>query len=284
MSHFVGTPARSHIWSLLESGGCNALTKAKNLRKRLLSGPTVDIYVGSEMKHWSLHRNLLCHHSSYFETEFQGHEVPRKQNGSQSNALELPNDDARGFELLVKWLYQGHLDDASHMTDDGKYEYAVACHKLYQLCDKFDMILLKNLAMDAYRLNLHAAQLVPDAEEINEIYRASNPDSRFRKLMAKIAARQVMDPEVDKDVESYRGCFEGNPDFAIEMVNAIRQMSGGMLFDDPTEGLDCAEWHDHRDGNVCHLKGGAKTRQRVQETKGKHPQNLRLCCSCASRC
>lgn len=248
MSHFVGTPARSHIWR----DGI-IMHKAKQLRERLLSGPTVNIYVGPSRKHWSLHKNLLCHHSSYFETEFHGHEVPKND---QSSKLDLPDDDPRGFELLVKWLYQGQLDDASpdERSENEKYDYAVACHKLYQLCDKFDIISLKNLAMDAYRSNLNAAQLVPDAEEINEIYRASPAGSPFRKLTTQIAARQIMDPAVNKDAESYRCCFEGNDDFAVEMVNAIRSMSGGLLFNDPTVGKAC-EWHDHRDGSICYTDG-----------------------------
>lgn len=274
MSHFLGTPARSHIWGLSESQGSNAVDEAKNLRKRLLSGPTVDIYVGPEKKHWSLHRNLLCHHSSYFEAEFQGHEVPKKQDTPRHRKLELADGDPRGFELLVKWLYQGHLDDASHMTDEKKYDYAVACHKLYQLCHKFDMILLKNLAMDAYRSNLHAAQLVPDANEMNDVYRNSPPKSPFRKLMAKIAARQIMDPGVKKDAETYRACFDGNADFAVEMVNAIRELSGGVLFDDPTAEENCAEWHDHRDGSACYLKGGVKSRQHLAGANVK-PSALR---------
>ena len=124
-------------------------SEAKTLRKRLLAGPTVDIFVGAERRHWTLHRNLLCHHSSYFETEFVGHEVPKKKKGEDNaNELELPDDDPRGFELLVKWLYQGSLEDVSGMTDMEKYDHAVACNKLYVLCDKFDMVQLKNIAMD----------------------------------------------------------------------------------------------------------------------------------------
>ncbi|KAK5175404.1 uncharacterized protein LTR77_000543 [Saxophila tyrrhenica] len=266
MSHFLGTPSHSRVWALKHSENLTAWNCAKESRKRLLSGPTVDIYVGKERKHWSLHENLLCHHSSYFETEFQGHEVPKKEHQPSHNSLELPDDDPHGFELLVKWLYQGHLDDASHMTDEDKYDYAVACHKLYKLCDKFDMIQVKNLAMDSYRQNLHAAQLVPDAEEINDIYRASPRGSPFRKLMTKIAARQIMDPGVDKDAETYRACFDGNPDFAVDMVNEIRHMSGGMLFDDPTKEDECMQWHDHRDGSRCHLK----SRGNVYANQGAH--------------
>lgn len=268
MSHFLGTPARKHLWALAEARGNVSLAEAKYLRKRLLSGPTVDIYVGRDKKHWSLHQNLLCHHSSYFETEFQGHEVPKKKHVMKENKLELLDDDPRGFELLVKWLYQGHLEDVSQMSDEDKYDYAVACHKLYQLCDKFDMIALKNLAMDVYRQNLNAAQLVPDADEINEIYRASPPGSPFRRLMTKIAARQIMDPAVDKDAESYRACFSDNPNFAVEMVNAIRYMSGGMLFDDPTADDPCP-WHDHRDGSSCKDGKGKGRMQMVNGVKGR---------------
>jgi hypothetical protein len=258
MSAFVGSPMRSHLWFAIGAGevvdGQKESSEAKTLHKRLLAGPTVDIFVGPERRHWTLHRNLLCHHSSYFETEFVGHEVPKCKKGDDgANELELPDDDPRGFELLVKWLYQGSLEDVSGLGDMEKYDYAVACNKLYVLCDKFDMVLLKNIAMDRYRRLLNEAQLVPDPDEINDIYRASSARSPFRKLMTNIAARQIMDPEVDKDAESYRRCFENNPDFAVEMVNSIRRLSGGMLFNDPTES-DACEYHDHKNGVKCHVK------------------------------
>jgi len=84
--------------------------------------------------------------------------------------------------------------------------------------------------------------------------------------MTKIAARQIMDPDVDKDAESYRKCFENNPDFAVEMVNAIRYMSGGMLFDDPTAAADECKYHDHSDGNSCHVKAKEKEKVLVNGT------------------
>ncbi|KEQ98262.1 hypothetical protein AUEXF2481DRAFT_476147 [Aureobasidium subglaciale EXF-2481] len=207
----------------------------------LLSGPTIDFYVGSERRHWSLHRNLLCHHSPYFESEFLANESPKS---SKKSELELPDQDPVGFELLVKWLYQGTLDDTSDMTDEKKYDYSVACHKLYLLCNKFDLPILRNESIDRYRQGLLEAQLVPDAEEINEIYRSSPPGSPFRKLMAQIAARQIMDPDSEKNAESYRNCFNDNPDFAVDMVNAIKAGTGGLLFDDPTDGDDAAYHED----------------------------------------
>jgi len=229
----------------------------------LLSGPLVDLYVGDQKRHWSLHRNLLTYHSEYLQAELHHspENTPKLKNrsaSSESLRLELPNDDPSGFELLVKWLYQGKLDDVSSIADEQeKYDYAVACHKLHILCDRFEMPKLKNIAMDQYRKGLSQAGLVPDAEELTTIYRESPEGSPFRRLMVKIAARQIMDPDTDKDAESYRRCFE-NPDFAIDLVNAIKWgIGGGLLFDDPTEGADC-EYHDHNNGPNCHNKGKKK--------------------------
>ncbi|KAL5371764.1 hypothetical protein DPSP01_014026 [Paraphaeosphaeria sporulosa] len=239
----------------------------------LLSGRMIDIYVGEGRRHWALHRNLLCHHSELLESELQG------RNGKQrQDSLDLPDHDPAGFELLVKWLYQGKLDDVSDMPDaNQKYDYAVSCHKLYLLCDRFDMPQLKNVAMDQYRKGLNQAELVPDAEEIDEIYRKSPKDSPFRRLMTRIAARQIMDPDSDRDVETYRQCFENNTDFAIELVKAIKYGTGGMLFNDPTDTGNQCEYHDHDDGPNCHVKGKGKqalkstTRRRALKSVSSDP-------------
>lgn len=253
---FLGSsPTCGHFWwaSLPDE-------QAKSLSQRLLSGSTIDFFVGPERRLWSIHRNLLCHHSPYFEAEFFDNEAPKHINESGNQRMDLPDEDPAGFELLVKWLYQGTLDDMSGMTDEQKYDYSVSCYKLYMLCDKFDLP-LKNEAMDRYRQGLLEAQLVPDAEEINDIYRRSPIGSPFRKLMTQIAARQIMDPDTDKDAESYRRCFVDNPDFAVDMVNAIKAGTGGVLFEDPTDGNQC-DYHDHSNGQICQAKGKGKSRPR----------------------
>ncbi|KAF2796989.1 hypothetical protein K505DRAFT_153114 [Melanomma pulvis-pyrius CBS 109.77] len=220
----------------------------------LLSGPMIDIYVGeAKRRHWCLHRNLLCHHSELLEAELQG------DGNKKPDTLELPQYDPSGFELLVKWLYQGKLDDVSDLVSPHqKYDYAVSLWQLYLLCERFDMPQLKNVAMDQYRKGLNEAELVPDAGEINDIYRKSPAGSPFRVLMTRIAARQIMDPESARDVETYRECFEANPDFALDLVSAIKLGTGGMLFDDPTDSGNECEYHDHEAGPNCHIKGKGK--------------------------
>ncbi len=205
----------------------------------------VEIYVGKDQRRWALHRNLLCHHSTYFEDL-----LPREPKNGKELRLDLPENDPSAFELLVKWLYQGSIEDVSDMPRGRKWDYAVACQGLYVLCNKIDIPQLKNLAIDQYRKGCNEAGLVPDPEEMEPIYNSSPPDSPFRKLVVKIAARQIMDPEVDQDASAYKCCFEGNPDFAVDLVNAIREGAGGKLFMDPTEGETCA-YHEHEHGSTC---------------------------------
>jgi len=236
--------------------------KAKWQRDRLLSGPMVDVYVGAAQRHWALHRNLLCHHSERLEDELQG---------SQAETLHLADYDPAGFELLVTWLYQGRLEDVSDMADaPQKYDYAVCCHKLYLLCHRFDMVQLKNVAMDQYRKGLHEAQLVPDADEIDDIYRNSPTASPFRRLVTRIAARQIMDPGSDRGVDSYRRCFESNPDFALDLVTAIRLATGGVLLDDPTDTANGCDYHDHEVGPRCYTKANGKAGGKEKKRHGIH--------------
>ncbi|KAF1912839.1 hypothetical protein BDU57DRAFT_521402 [Ampelomyces quisqualis] len=233
----------------------------------LLSGPMIDVFVGEARRHWSIHRNLLCHHSELLESELEGDGHPSRRKDS----LELLEHDPAGFQLLVKWLYQGKLDHVSDMADaHQKYEYAVSCHKLHLLCGRLDMPQLRNVAMDQYRQGLNEAELVPDADEIDDIYRKSPAGSPFRTLMTRVAARQIMDPGSERDVETYRQCFDQNPDFAVDLVKAIRRGTGGMLFEDPTEPGNPCEYHDHHDGPNCHIQGKGRVKH-ARKTLASRP-------------
>ena len=167
--------------------------------------------------------------------------------------LELLDSDPSAFELLVKWLYQGHIDDVSSIPIEKKWDYAEACQKLYVLCNRIGLPQLKNFAIDQFRKGCNEAGLVPGPEEMKPIYESTPPSSPFRKLVSRIAARQIMDPESKKDATTYKMCFEGSADFAIDVINAIRDGSGGKLYDDPTHGPGCT-YHEHDNGANCAVK------------------------------
>jgi len=164
--------------------------------------------------------------------------------------VELLDDDPQAFELLVKWLYQGKIDRVSTMPMDKKWEYAYACQQLYVLCEKINLPLLKNLAIDEFRRGCHEAALVPGPEEMRPIYQRTPRSSPFRQLVSSIAARQIMDPEGEYGASNYEECFAANPDFAIDVIDSIKRGFDLRLLKDPTEDDGCY-YHDHRHGQRC---------------------------------
>lgn len=207
----------------------------------------MDVYVGHSKRHWCLHRDLLCYHTPFFRSQ-----SPTEEKEKPSK-VELLEEDPRAFELLVKWLYQGKIDDVSDLPMERKWDYADACQKLYVLCDKIKMPQLKNIAIDQFRKGCYEAGLVPGPEEIKLIYETTTPRSPMRTLVSQIAARQIMDPESESDAGTYRICFEASADFAIDVIDAIRQGTGTRLFQDPTEDTGCF-YHEHETSQLCESK------------------------------
>lgn len=215
---------------------------------RLLSGPLLDIYVGPDERHWALHQNLLIHHSRFFD---ENHTVNGQHRRIKDGKLHLPEEDPEAFALLVKWLYQGRIEDVSRKPKSEQWEYAFACQKLYTLSMTLGLTEVQNLAIDQFRKGCNRSGLVPGPEEMIPVYQKTPPHAPFRRLVSKIAARQIMDPESKMDAATYRQCFEASPEFAIDVINEIRKGTSGCLFDDPTEGNSC-RFHEHDDGEPCH--------------------------------
>ena len=274
---FAGA-AHSILFPRVALKPCAAWLKLESHRRRLLSGPLVDVTVGSgaATRSWTLHRNLLAYHSAYLAQRIGGGDTIDSADsgyGSSGNGdaspspdrtpdrgkapaprLDLPDDAPHAFELLLKWLYQGALDDVgARESADAKWEHAFACQKLYALAERLDLRAVKNAAIDQFRAGCYQAGLVPGPEEMGPVYATTPPGSPFRTLVSQVAARQIMDPETKRDAATYRACFQEHVDFAIDVMNAIRDESGGQLLRDPTEGGGCM-YHEHDDGEKCPAK------------------------------
>lgn len=224
--------------------------------KRLLSGPLLEITVGAERKSWHIHHNLLRHHSKYFDDD---NLINGEEKRIRDGKVDLPEEDPSAFRVFVKWLYQGRIDDVSTLKADQKWNYAFACQNLYILCEKIGMHELKNQAIDQFRKGCYETRLVPGGDEIRPIYNRTAANSPFRKLVSRIAARQIMDPDSRRDASMYLECFKAAPNFAVDVLNAIREGTEGVLLDDPTEGNSC-RYHEHVNGETCcktvHFKDG----------------------------
>ena len=136
------------------------------------------------------------------------------------------------------------------MKQEKKWDYAFTCQNVYILCERLQVQSLKNMAIDQFRRGCLETRLVPGAEEIVPIYLRTQSDSPFRKLVSRIAARQLLDPDTKRNAIMYRECFAASPDFAVDVLNALREGTSGILLDDPTEGSGC-RYHEHASGESC---------------------------------
>jgi hypothetical protein len=73
--------------------------------------------------------------------------------------------------------------------------------------------------------------------------------------MTRTTIRQVLVPDGDMDVESYRSCFTDSPEFAIGLINTTKQGTGGILLSNQTEGV-VYQCHHHEGGSRCSDLGG----------------------------
>jgi hypothetical protein len=101
----------------LNSDRLRVRANAKLFRDRLISGSMVKIEVGPDKREWTIPKNLLAHHSEILEQELQSDGRDRVEK------IELHDYDPAGFELFVKFIFQGKLDDVSDMADDQKWDY-----------------------------------------------------------------------------------------------------------------------------------------------------------------
>ena len=167
--------------------------------------------------------------------------------------MAISRKDRYGFSKHIERVVltlQRLTDDVSDMPFDRKWDYAESCQYLYVLCERIKLPELKNEAIDQFRKGCFEAGLVPGPEEMMPIYQRTETSSPFRKLVSHIAARQIMDPYSESDAGKYRECFAANADFAIDVVNAIKESAGGQLFQDPTEEEGC-HYHEHQLGQRC---------------------------------
>ncbi|PVH78376.1 hypothetical protein DL98DRAFT_590496 [Cadophora sp. DSE1049] len=67
----------------------------------------VTVITGSEdaKKSFMIHKDIICHHSSYFAKAFNG-----KLLESKTQTMSLPNVDSDTFGLLVEWFYTQKID------------------------------------------------------------------------------------------------------------------------------------------------------------------------------
>ncbi|KIX99552.1 uncharacterized protein Z520_05128 [Fonsecaea multimorphosa CBS 102226] len=183
----------------------------------LLTSSLVDVYVGPDSTHWSLHEELLCYHSPFFSSVFRGEEGKNegKKKSQEDKTYNLTDEDAYPFELLVGWLYSKSLHTPKTEKDIGPLL------DLYLLSEKLQIKKLSVDVVEAVREFYHSTSTYPGLRRVQYIYAETDEDNEMREMMVSSIARQLTTS--DKIPAHWATALKRNGQLAVDIIRAIQQ-------------------------------------------------------------
>jgi hypothetical protein len=104
------------------------------------SSKVITVLVGKSKASYTLHKDLLCTHSPFFENCLRSNFLEK-----QRDQVELPEDSPEVFEHFVNWIYR---EDVIKPTGQTSLELAI---HTYVFADKLCMPAFKNRLMSSIR-------------------------------------------------------------------------------------------------------------------------------------
>lgn len=103
--------------------------------------------VGSLEQPFTLHKDILCNQSSFFQAAFNGRFAE-----SRKRSLKLPDLNVEDFKRYIHWAYSGEVvvvdsEDGGEEDDKGAKERMLLA-RLYVVGDQLGETLLRNTVID----------------------------------------------------------------------------------------------------------------------------------------
>lgn len=203
-----------------------------------LDSPVVIVEVGAEHTAFSIHKGVLCHHSSFFRAALSG-DFKEAHEGK----VILDEDNAGIFKLVYYWMYLGRLYDQGPDTKKAHEVYRELA-ELWIFGDKRGMVSLKNDVIDTLHTFLLKAWAFPRVEVIALIYSKTTPTAMLRKIVVEYITETASLQNFIKTCETAK---VGLPvDIYHDVINRLGQL---------------------RDSEVGRVAEGARNPKRVWQSK-----------------
>lgn len=177
----------------------------------LLTSSLVDIYVGPDATHWTLHEKLLCHHSPFFASKFYTKSKP----SASSKSFGLPDDDDFPFELFVGWLYSRALRYPQEEKDIGPLL------DLYFLSERFQIQKLSDDVVETVRAFYHNNESYPGLRRVQYVYANTEEDNPMREMMVGSVARFLALNHVIP--AHWERALKKNGQLAVDIIRSIQE-------------------------------------------------------------
>lgn len=170
----------------------------------------VDIYVGPENTHWTLHEKLLCHHSPFFRKIFYS----KTSSHSKTQSFGLPEEEDVPFKTFVGWLYSSSLPVPREESDLG------VCFDLYLMAEKFEIPSLIADILQVVREWYKYSDTYPGLRRVQYIYANTEEGSPMRHMLVHSVARLMV---LEKGIPAHWDkALRKNGQLAVDIIKAIQ--------------------------------------------------------------
>lgn len=164
---------------------------------------------------------------------------------------EFIDDSPAAFDLLLEWVYTGHLrilDRETKLQIPARIPILV-----YGLAEKLRLYDLTDAIMDMVIEAQRKGGLFSRLENVEEAYKVTQAGCSMRRYLASTAAFMMFKAAPNDEawsVANINKAIAATEDFGNDVLNLLRNNSSGKDFPDPRNAPPCA-FHNHDIKKVC---------------------------------
>lgn len=194
----------------------------------------VEVKVGPEEKTFTLHKNVICFYSGYFEKVFNGGFAEAK-----AKSVILPEEDVQNFKRCISWIY------ARRFAVNSQKSFRVLS-EMWAFADRRDIPLMMNACVDAMRDEVVLSWKVPSLD-LSYIYENTAPTSGLRRFAIHVIGATGNGSKLRTD--------SWNAEILKDMLMKVWPLDcSKMLNKKQVEDLDMCPYHHHEEGVKCPKK------------------------------
>ena len=212
----------------------------------------VTIFVGPERHKFFVHKSHLESTSAFFRAALQN----RWQKGKKREIV-LPEDKPDSVHQYLHFLYTGKiachdLDAQSRSVHDDHDPEGDLLIDLYVLGEKYQDSCFKNALMDAIISKSDTA----DPQGLNWYFTKATVDDIYNNTTSSSPIRKlVVDQHVAYGERHWLADSINHPDFLLDLARKLLDVQRDGSLNIYKEGwVDHCDYHEHEEGEICHLK------------------------------
>ncbi|KAF7956583.1 hypothetical protein EAE96_003917 [Botrytis aclada] len=213
----------------------------------------VDLIVGTEEALFRVHKSFLCNKMPYFDKMFNGGFKEAKD-----NSAKFPEDLLESFDILIEWVYSGHIRFYEVRVNGGPENWNFLC--FYALAEKLGLTQLEDRALDIYRHSCRAKNSTFDVDWVTKAYQITPQGSALRRYAIQMLVWRFHTQEDSgfNHNDNFIEATQSDNDLFIDFMLALRKHvkvaapTDPRVIDPKIPSTKCEYHHHHTKDEDCY--------------------------------